>query len=83
MNREDSLKKAGLHRPTRFTLSRMRILPLDKSFFSFAEDTPVLGYLDEGLVSRLDATLGILARLLPRCAPCCRRAVPMSRRSIW
>lgn len=63
MNREDSLQRAGLHRPTRFTLSRMRILPLDRVFFAFSNDTPVLGYLDDGLIERLDNTLAILAEM--------------------
>ncbi len=63
MNREDSLKKAGLHRPTRFTLSRMRILPLEQGFFSFSEGTPVLGYLEDGLIARLDKTLLILSEI--------------------
>jgi hypothetical protein len=63
MNREDSLIKAGLHRPTRFTLSRMRILPLDKAFFDFNGDTPVLGYLDDGLIGRLDKTLEIISEI--------------------
>jgi len=63
MNREDSLIKAGLHRPTRFTLSRMRILPLDKAFFDFNGDTPILGYLDDGLIARLDKTLEIISEI--------------------
>ena len=62
MNREDSLARAGLHRPTRFTLSRMRILPLERRFFSCSETgTPVLGHIDDELITRLDRTLDILA----------------------
>jgi hypothetical protein len=63
MNREDSLKRAGLHRPTRFTLSRMRILPLEPGFFALHNDTPVLGYLEDSLISRLDNTLEVLTEI--------------------
>jgi hypothetical protein len=63
MNQEASLQKAGLHRPTRFTMSRMRILPLDMRFFSCSDDTPVLGYLDDGLLDRLNSTLELLVEI--------------------
>ena len=50
----DALQQAGLHRRTRFVLSRMRILPLDDEFFSFGQNgTPVMGYLEEPLMDRL------------------------------
>ncbi len=53
---------AGLHRPTRFSLNRMRILPIDEHYFEFnSEGTPVLGYLDALLHGRLDRILNALA----------------------
>jgi hypothetical protein len=62
----DGLKTAGLHQPTRFTLSRMRILPITKKFFAYsASDTPVLGVLDDGLILHLEKTCDKLANISP------------------
>jgi hypothetical protein len=62
----DGLSSAGLHRQTRFTLSRMRILPIDRDFFAFsAAGTPVLGSLDDGLMTHLEKTCEKLADLSP------------------
>lgn len=85
MNREDSLRRAGLHRPTRFTLSRMRILPFNRSFFSFSEeDTPVLGYLDETLVERLEKTSSLLAEIAAPLRPLSqRRSADILVREAW
>lgn len=55
LRKPEHLEAAGLHRPTRFTMSRMRILPLDREFFAFAQTgSPVLGYLPEDLMKVLD-----------------------------
>lgn len=55
---------AGLNMPTRFTLSRMRILPLNREFFSFGEHgSPVLGHLEQPLMKRMEDTCGILVGL--------------------
>ena len=71
ITREEGIARAGLHRATRFTLSRMRILPLNDAFFACLDGTPVLGHLDEGLVQRLDQTLGILAEIAAPLRPLC------------
>lgn len=48
------LKKAGLHYPTRFTLSRMRILPITREFFAYSRNgSPILGYLESDLLNRM------------------------------
>ena len=82
MNREEGLRKAGLTRPTRFTLSRMRILPLDNTFFRVASGgSPVLGCLDEGLMERLDAIFEALAGIAAPLRPlmgCTGQTVPVS-----
>jgi hypothetical protein len=53
----EALAEAGLHRKTRFVLSRMRILPINEDFFAYSQaGTPVLGYLEDPLMARL-ATL--------------------------
>ena len=58
-----SLAAAGLHRPTRFTLSRMRVLPIDRRFFAYSRNgAPVLGYLDSDLLDRLARTCEILSQ---------------------
>lgn len=73
VNKQEGLEKAGLHLPTRFTLSRMRILPFDETFFAFSpEGTPVLGHLDEGLMQRLDRTCEILAEYAAPLKPLAR-----------
>lgn len=55
LRKEEHLEAAGLHRPTRFTMSRMRILPIDREFFAFAQTgSPVLGFLSEDLMKVLD-----------------------------
>lgn len=64
VSREEGLKQAGLDRPTRFTLSRMRLIPIDPRFFSLdARGTPVLGHLDAGLVDRLDSVFESLCHV--------------------
>lgn len=55
LRKPEHLEAAGLHRPTRFTMSRMRILPIDREFFAFAQTgSPVLGYLPDDLMKVLD-----------------------------
>jgi len=54
VRKTEHLEAAGLHRPTRFTLSRMRILPIDREFFAYAASgSPILGYLPEPLMEVL------------------------------
>ena len=60
----DSMTAAGLDKPTRFTLSRMRVLPVSPEYFVHSRHgTPVLGRLEDGLMSRLDSLCDILADL--------------------
>jgi len=55
LRKPEHLEPAGLHRPTRFTMSRMRILPINRDFFAFAQTgSPVLGYLPDDLMKVLD-----------------------------
>jgi len=55
LRKPEHLEAAGLHRPTRFTMSRMRILPINRDFFAFAQTgSPVLGYLPDDLMKVLD-----------------------------
>lgn len=55
VRKPEHLEAAGLHRPTRFTLSRMRILPLDREFFAYAASgSPILGYLPTQLMDVLE-----------------------------
>lgn len=55
LKKPEHLEPAGLHRPTRFTMSRMRILPINRDFFAFAQTgSPVLGYLSDDLMKVLD-----------------------------
>lgn len=63
INHPESLALAGLNRPTRFTLSRMRVLPLTPGYFNPNGDGPVLGVLDDVLLARLDKTCTILASI--------------------
>jgi len=82
IRREESMRVAGLDRPTRFTLSRMRILPIGPDFFDYKQHCgPVLGYLDDALQAHLDATcerVAALAReLRPLLAPTDFRVVPL------
>jgi hypothetical protein len=62
ISRPEGLEAAGLHKSTRFVLNRMRILPIDRKFFVYANTgSPILGYLDDGLMGRLDKLMEILA----------------------
>lgn len=63
INHPESLALAGLNRPTRFTLSRMRVLPLTPGYFNPGSGSPVLGVLDDVLLARLDKTCSILASI--------------------
>lgn len=55
VKKPEHLAQAGLHRNTRFTMSRMRILPIDEKFFAYNQaGTPVLGYLTDDLMTVLD-----------------------------
>lgn len=63
LTQQGGLQLAGLDRPTRFTLSRMRILPINEEFFDLSGETPALGYLDDGLIQRLNDTLKILSEI--------------------
>lgn len=64
INHPDSLTLAGLSKPTRFTLSRMRILPITRDFFNYINtDTPVTGKLDDALTDRLEKTCETLASI--------------------
>lgn len=56
IQRPEGLEQAGLHRPSRFILSRMRILPINDEFFAYSHNgSPILGFLDDGLIQRLDS----------------------------
>jgi hypothetical protein len=56
IQRPEGLAQAGLHRPSRFILSRMRVLPINDQFFAYSHTgSPILGYLDDGLIQRLDS----------------------------
>ena len=74
VSQAESLLVAGLHQPTRFILSRMRILPIGPEFFACKQDCgPVLGYLDEALQAHLTLTceriVGIAEELRPFLVP--------------
>jgi len=58
----DELVRAGLDKPTRFTLSRMRILPLRRPFlFYYKNRSPVAGYIDTDKLRRIDDLCETLA----------------------
>lgn len=61
INHPESLAMAGLARPTRFTLSRMRILPVNDAYFNSVDGNIVTGCLDSSLQNRLDQTCELLA----------------------
>jgi len=70
INRPDGLNAAGLNQPTRFTLSRMRALPITDAYFcSGNRKTPILGHLDAGLRTRLESICETIAKVSKELAP--------------
>jgi hypothetical protein len=58
----DDMISCNLRRPTRFTLNRMRILPLTDEFFSYGSNgTPVMGNIPNSVMSALNFHLDKLA----------------------
>lgn len=59
---EEKMKATGLHRPTRFTLNRLRILPLGPEYFEYTTTgTPYLGEIPFEEKNALAGYLGDLA----------------------
>lgn len=62
----ERLAACGLHRPTRFTLSRMRVLPINPDFFAYAQTgSPILGSLDAQGLNALTTICDRLAAFAP------------------
>ena len=58
-----SMDYSGLDRPTRFTLSRMRVLPLTPDYFNYRNGTPMIGMLEDKSIRHMENTLESLARI--------------------
>lgn len=59
----EEMAQACLHRPTRFTLNRLRILKLDRDFFDFGlAETPVIGHLPPAKMAALSTYLDDLSQ---------------------
>lgn len=64
VEKTQDMADAGLHQPTRFVTSRMRILPIDECYFAYCEHvSPVLGYLPTELQKLLRGQAEKLAQL--------------------
>jgi mRNA-degrading endonuclease toxin of MazEF toxin-antitoxin module len=62
ISNSDDMISCNLHRPTRFTLNRMRILPFTNEFFTYGSNgTPVIGNIPNSVMSALNFHLDKLA----------------------
>jgi hypothetical protein len=63
IDKPEEMEQACLHRPTRFTLNRLRILTYDDAYFDFAESgTPVIGMIPPAQMGSLNAYLDELSQ---------------------
>lgn len=58
-----ALKHAGLKTETRFTLSRMRMVPINADYFNMNTGNPVSGLLEDALLEKLDRLCNDLATI--------------------